>query len=391
MKHQRNTRLRVWIHWILAGIGVGLVGAGMIVSPLSAEAADPIKVAAIVSKTGIGVQATLKFRSGLQLAVEEINQQGGVLGRPIEVIEFDSKSSPIGAKEAALQAIEQQVVAALGMTPSSLALVIAPLLQEAGIPAITHQATHPDITKIGDYIFRVCYIDTYQGKVLAQFALHDLKARTAVMLVNTTEIYSMGLAKVFEDAFTQQGGNVLWQGLYRQETLDFQEFLQKVNDMHADVTFVPGHIRDDALIAKQAANLGLRIAFLGGDTWGELPNYQADVVNAAEGTYFSTHWHSQVSSPMSDHFEQAFRQKYGEEITSGAALMYDAVMLLADAIERAQTTEPQALRDTLAATQNFQGVTGALTFDADRNPLNKEAVILTYRDGKIEFVKSVKP
>jgi branched-chain amino acid transport system substrate-binding protein len=376
-----SKKIMVW--WVLGVAGLIAAAPGV--------AEETVKIALIRNLTGLGSSAKQHVWMGGELAVAEINQRGGVLGRPLEVIQLDDQSTPIGAKQAALQAIQAQVAGVVGLTWSSLALAAAPDLQAAGIPVVSSSATHPQVTHVGDYIFRVCFSDTLQGKVLAQLARDDLQAQTAVILVNTSDDYSLGLAQMFRDIFTQAGGAILWEGQYRKETLDFQDLLQHIAQLKPDVTFLPGHSRDSALIARQAANLGIHTQFLGGDAWQQIAQ-DPEAIKAVEGAYFTSHWHPDVTSSQSQHLKTIFRAQYGEDLFAlGPVLTYDAVLILADAIQRAQSLDRQAIRDALAATQNFIGASGTITFDANRDPINKEMVILTFKNGQIVFVKTIKP
>lgn len=355
------------------------------------DALPPITIAIIDQLTGLGANIPQSVGMGANLALEEINQSGGILGRPLDILFLDNASTPIGANAAALHAIDADVVGVVGPNRSSLALSSAPALQAAGIPVVINAATNTKVTGIGDYIFRVCFADDLQGKVLAKFARDDLGAQTAIMLVNASEDYSLGLAEVFRAQFTQRGGHILWEGFYRKETLDFQDLLQRVAELQPDVTFVPGYVSDSALIAQQAVKLGVRTTYLGGDAWPQI-TITPDVAQAVEGAYFTSHWHADVDTPQSRHLKTLFRDRYGEDLVMFApVLAYDAVMVLADAIQRAGSTDPQKIRDALAATRDFEAASGTITLDEHRNPRDKETVILTFKNGQITFVKSVKP
>jgi branched-chain amino acid transport system substrate-binding protein len=205
----------------------------------SSMAAEPAKIAAIFAKTGVAEKDNAPNFQGVRLAVEEINSQGGLLGRQLEVIELDNNSSVIGSKQAALKAVELDVVAVIGAAWSSHSLAMAPVLQQAQIPMISSISTNPNVTLIGNYIFRVCFTDPFQGKVMAQFAYRDLKARTAIILTNVNSDFSIGLAEFFEKSFIQSGGKVLWEGEYKEKAIDFSTVLEKVRLLQPNVVFVP--------------------------------------------------------------------------------------------------------------------------------------------------------
>ncbi len=376
--------------WILLGMMSFWIGAG----PVPALGEAPIRIGLIFSMSGLGQEASGDVLQGARLAVEEINHDGGVAGRPLDVLRLDDQSTPIGARQAALKAVEAGVSAVVGTSWSSLSLVIAPILQQAGIPMVSHGSTHPDVTRVGDYIFRVCFSDTFQGEVLARFAREDLGARTSAILVNASSDYSMGLAEVFRKSFAGAGGTVLWKGAYRKETLDFTKTLAPLSSPPVpsaipDVLFVPGHSRDSALIVKQAAAMGIRTTFLGGDAWQALDRYP-DTVQAAEGAYFCSQWHPDVASARSRDLRERFQRRYGKEITAyGPVLVYDAVTLIADAARRAGSPDPGRIREALAATRGFEGVSGLLTFDDNGDPVDKPAVIVTFKGGRMVLVRSM--
>ncbi len=356
-----------------------------------AEATETIKIAAIFAKTGIAAKDNAPNLEGVSFAVEEINGQGGLLGRQLEVIEQDNSSNSIGSKQAALKAAELDVAAVIGAAWSSHYLAIAPVLQQAQIPMISPISTNPKVTLIGNFIFRVCFIDPFQGEVMAQFAHRDLKARTAIILTNVNSDFSIGLAEFFEKSFIQSGGKVLWEGEYKEKAIDFSTALKKVRLLQPNVVFVPGYIQDSALIIKQAKKMEIRSIFLGGDGWGGVPMYEYGG-KAIEGGYYSQHWHSKVPFHRSQQLQANYHRKYGTKIIPVfLPTAYDAVMVLADAIRCAQSLKHKKIRDTLAATKNFQGATGTITFDENGDPVNKAAVILKFKNGTSVYVKTIKP
>ncbi|MCP4107020.1 MAG: ABC transporter substrate-binding protein [Desulfobacteraceae bacterium] len=366
----------------------------IMVFPFSAIGGEPVKIAFIAPMSGLGMKAHQDVLRAERLAVEEINQHGELLGQSLVMIELDDQSTPIGARKAALTAVKENVAAVVGSSWSSLSLAIAPILQKKGIPMITFGSTHPDVTRTGDFIFRLCFTDTFQGKVLAQFARGDLNAQTASVLVNASSDYSMGLASVFRKSFIQKNGIILHEKQYRKETLDFKNILSdfapksKPSEQKPDIIFVPGHSRDSGLIVKQAVVMGIKATFMGGDAWQTMTRYP-EAVTAAEGAYFSSHWHPGVSNPASLHIKKRFQEKYGEEIVNYApVLVYDTIKLLADAIQCAGSTDRGKIRDAISSTREFPVASGNITFDKNGDPVNKEAVILTFKNGRVELVKS---
>ncbi|OEU60275.1 MAG: hypothetical protein BBJ57_03465, partial [Desulfobacterales bacterium PC51MH44] len=348
-------------------------------------------IAAIFAKTGVAAKDNAPIFQGVSLAVEGINSQGGLLGQQLEVIELDNSSNSIGSKKAALKAVELDVVAIIGAAWSSHSLAIAPVLQQRQIPMISPISTNPKVTLIGNFIFRVCFTDPFQGRVMAQFAYRDLKARTAIILTNVNSDFSIGLAEFFEKSFIQSGGKVLWEGEYKEKSVDFSTVLKKVRLLQPDVVFVPGYIKDSAFLIKHARTMEIGSIFLGGDGWSGDQMYKYGG-KAIEGSYYSQHWHSKVPFPRSQQLQASYRIKYGKGIIPGFLPSgYDAVMVLADAIRRAQSLDHEKIRATLAATKNFQGATGTITFDENGDPVNKDAVVLKFANGTSVFVKTIKP
>ena len=356
---------------------------------LSCMAKEPIKIAAIFAKTGIAAGVVEEYNL-VSIAVDEINKKGGVLGRKIEVIEFDNKSTAIGTKQAALEAVKLNVTAVIGAVWSSHSLAMAPTLQKAGIPMITPNSTNPKVTLIGDYIFRTCFIDPFQGKVMATFARQEIGAKTSVILTNINSDFSIGLSESFKKTALEKGLQILSEEKYLEKAADFTDIIQKVKALKPEVIFLPGYSRDSSLIIKQARKMGIRSIFLGGDAWNDTMFEYAG--KSVEGSYFSGCWHMNVSFPKGKQLRNTYMKKYGKEkMGLYLPLVYDAVMVLADAIERAGSLDRKKIRDALASTKDFECATGTITFDENGDPMNKDAVILKLDKGSIAFVKSIKP
>ncbi|MCP4671730.1 MAG: ABC transporter substrate-binding protein [Desulfobacula sp.] len=351
--------------------------------------AESVKIAAIFAKTGIASVQNAPYIQMIEFGVEEINQRGGVNGNSLKLIVLDNKSTPIGSTMAAKQAVKLKVAAVVGSGLSSHSLAAAPILQQEGIPMITPVSTNPKVTKIGNYIFRICFIDSFQGAAMAKFAHKDLKAATAVVLKNVDEAYSLTLGEYFTEAFINNGGKILWEGTYRGKAVEFSDILNKTASLNPDTVYIPGYIRDSGLIIKQAKSIGLRSIFLGGDAWAEIYSYGG---KAVEGSYHSAPWHPDVHYEKSVHLSRRYKQIFKKEISNTSApLSYDAVMVLADAIERARSFESSKIRDALAQTNDFPGATGKITFDEFGDPKGKEVIILKLENGKKTYYKSIKP
>jgi branched-chain amino acid transport system substrate-binding protein len=355
------------------------------------SAAERVKVALILAQTGIAAKDNGPALEGAKIAVEEINS---VLLKPvrmyIDLVILDNNSTAIGSKIAAEKAASMHVSGAIGPLWSSQALAAAAVLQKAGIPMITPTGTKPEITRVGSYIFRACITDSFQGKVMAHYAAVDLKARTASVLINMNEEYSMGLAEYFTRHFSQYGGKVVYTGNYQGTAVDFKEQISKMMELAPDVVFIPGYARDSGLIIKQAISLGMKTVFLGGDGWdNSMFEYAGNLI---DGGYYTTMWHPDVPFPQSRVLQARYRKKYAKPCDDmRVPLTYDAFMLLATAIHDARSRNPARIRNALASVHGFKGATGTISFDEHGDPLNKETVILTFKKGSSAFVRSVKP
>lgn len=358
-----------------------------------AQDPEPIRIASVFANTGAGAEENSPNYRMVMLAAKNINAQGGLLGRPVEVVEFDTKSSPLGARQAALDAVAAKVVAVIGPSWSSQAMAMGPVLQEAGIPMIGATTTAAEVTGIGDFIFRACYTDDSQADALARFAFEDLLARRVVVVTIAGDVYSEGLSAVFGERFFAQGGTVETQLRYLQNAMNFVEQVRVIGEISPDLVFVAGYTRDSGLLLKQARSAGLDMPFLGGDGWTALEHYP--YLDPAQGeNYYVSHWHPDLDSEASRAFVNLLHEEFGPEalnmIDAGNANAYDAFGLVAEAIRRAGSADPVAVRDALAATEDYPGVTGSITFKKSRDP-HKPLVVLRITPDKVEFVKKVVP
>jgi branched-chain amino acid transport system substrate-binding protein len=357
----------------------------------SAATNDPIKIGHYASLTGKDASFGMTARKGALLAVEELNANGGVLGRRIEYLVEDIQSKQGESATAVKKLISRdKVIAVLGGNASTNSLEAAPICQNARVPMMAITSTAPEVTAMGDYIFRICFIDPFQGAVLAKFAREKLNAKRVALLTSATMSYSVGLSKVFRERFTEMGGEIVAEQKYSEGDKDFKAQLTSIRTLKPDVIAATGFYTEAALICIQARSLGLTVPIIGGDGW-EAPQLMELGGRAVEGTYYSTHYSPENEAPEVQGFVQRFKARFNQETPDAVcALGYDAMMLVADAIRRAGTTESAKLRDAIAATKDFQGVTGRTTIDAQRNSA-KPAVILTVKEGRARFVQSVEP
>lgn len=375
---------------LLAALGSALllaVGCG----PKETSGPAPIKIgnyAAITGKDGTFGDSSTK---ATRLAIDEINAAGGVLGRPIELVVEDTQSKPGEAATAVKKLITRdKVVALIGEVTSSRSLEGAGVAQAFNIPMLSPSATNPAVTATGDYVFRACFIDPFQGTVLATFAREKLRAKRAALLTSVSSAYSSGLREVFLKEFPKGGGEIVSDQKFSEGDKDFKAQLTAIKAANPDVLFVPAYYTETGLLAKQARELGITAPLIGGDGW-EAPELLAIGGSALEGCSYSTHYSAESPDPKIQAFVQKYRARYDGRTPDGmAALGYDAAYMMVDAIRRAGSTEPAALRDALAATKGFEGVTGRIDMDADRNA-SKPAAILTIKDGKFTYLETVAP
>lgn len=356
----------------------------------SRKAPEGIPVGFYGSLTGPTATFGQSGKNGSTLAFDEINASGGVLGSRIALRAEDDRGEPAEAASAVSKLISRDhVVALLGEAASSRTLAAAPIAQSNEIPMITPSSTNPQVTRVGTYVFRVCFTDDFQGAMLARFAAEDLKAKTAVLLTDIRNDYSVGLGTAFRKSFEKLGGRVIGEQRYSEGDTDFSAQLTQIRSSPADVVFVPGYYTDVGLIARQKKSLGVAGALLGGDGW-DSPRLVEIGGDALEGAYFGNHYSPDDPDPAVAKFVAAYRARFGSVPDSIGALAYDAARLLADAIRRAGSTAGARVREALAATKGFPGVTGDLTFDLERNPV-KPIAILVIRNGRYAFVKRLAP
>jgi branched-chain amino acid transport system substrate-binding protein len=351
---------------------------------------DEILIGEYGSLTGGIATFGISTKNGSELAFEEINAAGGLLGRKVRLITEDDQSKPEEAGTVVTKLINQDgVIAVLGQVASSHSLAAAPICQNNQIPMVSPSSTNPRVTQVGDYIFRVCFIDPFQGAVMAKFAANTLKAKRVAILVDVRSDYSVGLQTFFRQQFKQLDGEVVSEQSYSQGDSDFRAQLTQIKAQNPDAIYVPGYYTEVGTIARQAKELGLTVPLLGGDGWDSQKLFEIGGESVV-GSYISNHYSVDDPSPAIQKFVKDYETKYKEKPDALAALGYDAAKILADAITRAGSTNGDKIRDALAATKDFQGVTGNITINADRNAV-KPAVVLKVENGKFSYVETVQP
>ncbi len=365
-------------------------------SPSTATARDKDKDKDIVighfgSVTGGTATFGISTDEGIRLAAGQINAQGGVLGRKVRIVTSDDQSKPEEAVTAVQKLINQDhVVALLGEVASSRSLAAAPIAQRQHIPMLSPASTNPRVTQVGDYIFRACFIDPFQGAAMANYALNELKLKRFAVLFDVKNDYSVGLREFFINTVKKAGGQIVGDESYGEGDIDFKAQLTKLKAADPQAIYVPGYYTEVGLICRQAKELGIGAPLMGGDGWDSDKTFAigGDAVN---GCYFSNHYSADEDRPEVKQFVSAYREKYNGKVPDAMAILgYDAMRLMADAMERAGSTKGKAVRDALAATKNFPGASGTITMDKDRNA-QKPIVILKIENGKFRFMASVKP
>jgi branched-chain amino acid transport system substrate-binding protein len=381
--------MKIWRGQFLAAVAVSLFLTGCN-KPADQSGGETIKVGEYASLTGSEATFGQSSHKGTQLAVDELNANGGLLGKKIQLLTEDNQSQAGQSATVVRKLISSDgVVAILGEVASSRSLEAAPICQQNKIPMISPASTNPKVTEAGDYIFRVCFIDPFQGTVMANFARKTLKLQNVAVLTDVKSDYSVGLAKFFKEGMVAGGGKIAVEQNYSGGDKDFNAQLTSIKASNPDGIFVPGYYTEVGLIALQAKQLGLTVPIFGGDGW-ESSSLVPIGGAALEGDYFSTHFSPEDTSPAVQNFVKQYKQKFNETPDAMAALGYDSVMILADAMKKTGSTDGAKVRDALAAEKDFPGVTGNLTMDANRNA-SKPAVILTIKNGAFKYVETVAP
>lgn len=389
----RNTfsfpqRLRFGLTLLLASLFGALLFSGCKKKP-SAGNSGEIVIGEFASLTGATASFGQSANKGVRMAIDEANANGGVLGKKLRLVTEDDQSKAGEAATVVRRLISREKpVAIIGEVASSRSLEAAPICQQNKIPMISPASTNPKVTQTGDYIFRVCFIDPFQGSVLAKFMLQRGWTKAAI-LTDVKQDYAVGLTDFFKDYFTKNGGTIVSEQSYSSGDKDFKAQLTSIRSTTPEAILVAGYYNEAGLVASQARELDIKAPLLGGDGW-DSPSLVEVAGDAMEGNFFSNHFSSEDKSPAVQDFLAKYKTKYLETPDAMAALAYDATMLLLDAIKRAGTTDSAALRDAIAGTNAFPAVTGNITLDASRNA-TKAAVILKVQDGKFRFVESVAP
>lgn len=380
----------VKLYFILSMLLI-IVGCDNVQKVLTPKPEPTVKIGFIVA----GQRVT--YPNGAQLAVDEINQQGGLFGMQVELIGHINSDAILDTSVQLAESliVEDGVVALIGPNRSSHAAVVGPVAQKHRIPMVTTTATNPNVTQAGDYVFMASFTDSFQGAVMAQFAKMELGFSTAAIVTRSGDLYTEGISEFFSSNFLGLGGNVVAHKFFESGTDSFKEQLTQIAEMKPDVLFTAGFAQDIVNITQQARAIPLLNAdgeptvFLGADSWDSELVF-GDENAEAEGSYFSGHFSPETDEPMARAFVETYMSIYDSTPTGGVAVSYDAVKLLFEAIERAGSLDADAIRDQLAATENYIGATNIARYNENRHP-TKSAVIFTIKDGKKQFYQQVDP
>lgn len=327
---------------------------------------------------------------GIRLAVEEINEAGGIKGKKIKLVTMDNQGKSEETTSVVTRLIDQEkVVALLGEVASSRSLAAAPTAQKRKIPMVTPSSTNPKVTEVGDYIFRTCFIDPFQGYVMAKFAAENLKLKKVAILRDVKSDYSVGLGDVFAAKFKELGGEIVADLSYQSQDVDFKAQLTQIKSKLPDGIFIPGYYTEVGLIARQAREVGIKAPLMGGDGW-DSPKLSEIGQKAVDGGYFSNHYSNESTDPVATAFLKKFQAKYGQSADGLSAAGYDGAKILLKAMETAADFKPESIRNELAKIKDFAGVTGKISMNEQRNAV-KSAVVVQVQGTTNKFVTTVNP
>lgn len=371
----------------LTGCGGGSKGAD----------GDTIKVGGLLEMTGGSASFGISGKNGIDLALKKINEKGVLGGKKLSLVVADTKSEASEATNGMQKLISQdKVVAVIGPNQSSAVIASGAINNGAKVVDITPMGTNPDVTvdpktkQVKPYSFRTCFIDPFQGTVMASFASNELKVKRAAIYIDNTSDYAKGLAQFFKENFVKNGGQVVIEEAYLQKDTDFKSTLTKIKAAKPDFIYIPGYYQEVGLIVKQAREMGITVPMAGGDGWdsAKLPEIAGKA--ALDNTFFSSLYSPDDTSDLNKEFVAEYKKAYNTNPDVFAALAYDSTLLVAKAIEDAGSADPAKIAEAMAKIKGFKGVSGEVTFNEEHNPI-KSAVIIEHKDGKQTFKTKVNP
>lgn len=378
---------------LLAGcMAIGLSGCGG--SDKKADS-DVIKIGANLEMTGGNASFGSSASNASKLALKEFNEKGGFQGKKVELVIADNKSEASESASAMQKLVQENVVAVIAPIASSSVIAAAQISQDSKILAISPTASNPKVTidekgKVRPFLFRASFIDPFQGSVMAAYAQKSLNAKTAAIYIDNSSDYAKGLAKYFEEEFVKNGGRIVAKEAYLQKDTDFKATLTKIKAVNPDVIFVPGYYQEVGLIIKQGRDLGLVVPFLGGDGWDSANLAGIAGAENLDGNYYCNLYSPEDKDPKTVAFVEAYKKEYGQVPDSFAALSYDATWMILEAMVRANSTDPVKIRDEMAKTKDFKGVSGNISLNETHDAV-KGAVIVGFKSGSQVFIEKVNP
>jgi len=364
----------------------------------SSSSGDTIKIGANLELSGGVASYGSSILEGVKLAIKEINDSGGVDGKKFQLVEADNKSENAEAVSIATRLTTQdKVVAIIGSATSGNTIAQAQIANQNKTILITPSGTSETVTvdengKLNEYVFRTSYIDPFQGTVAANFAFNELKVKNAAIYIDNANDYSKGLAQAFKETFEANGGKVVIEESYVEGDTDFRSTLTRIKSANPEFLFIPGYYEEAGLIIKQARELGITIPFMGADGWDSPKLVELAGADALNNTFITNHYSSEDKDPKVQEFVTKFKNEYnGKSPDAFNALGYDSVYLLADAIKRAGSSDPEKIKEALEKTENLSLVTGVVTINADNHNPIKSATILEYVNGVQTFKSKVNP
>lgn len=371
----------------LTGCGGGSKGAD----------GDTIKVGGLLEMTGGSASFGISGKNGIDLALKKINEKGVLGGKKLSLVVADTKSEASEATNGMQKLISQdKVVAVIGPNQSSAVIASGAINNGAKVVDITPMGTNPDVTvdpktkQVKPYSFRTCFIDPFQGTVMASFASNELKVKKAAIYIDNTSDYAKGLAQFFKENFVKNGGQVVIEEAYLQKDTDFKSTLTKIKAAQPDFIYIPGYYQEVGLIVKQAREMGITVPMAGGDGWDSAKLPEIAGKTALENTFFSSLYSPDDTSDLNKEFVAEYKKAYNTNPDVFAALAYDSTLLVAKAIEDAGSADPAKIAEAMAKIKGFKGVSGEVTFNEQHNPI-KSAVIIEHKDGKQTFKTKVNP
>jgi branched-chain amino acid transport system substrate-binding protein len=377
-----------WMSWCLASFALLVLGA----APAAlAQSTEPIVIGAVISLTGRDAAFGQECLAGLDIALEEANAEGGIHNRPVTLQVFDDKSDPILAAEGVRTLVRQfSPIAIIGSNTSMVTKAAAVAAQNVGVPLIVPEATEPDITAIGEWIYRVCFVDPDMARGLAAYAYTDLGLRRVAVLTEDKHDYTVSFTRYFRDRFIELGGEIVYQSGYRQGTTTFDELLKQASSLHADAVLVSGFYPEAGSVIACAKRLGENLTFLGGDGWESDGLFTAagDAITDRSRIFIASHFSPDVRRAKVRGFVEAFREKFGRRPNTSSALGFDAGGLVMGAAMRAASLDPAGIKAALADARH-EGVTGYITIGANRNPSKKVIILQAGDDQRFAYVRAI--